>query len=126
MLQSPIDTAVIQRNLLNVETLAPQHFKDIFYKTLSEFDRYSNEYIQLVFNKKLKVASDKNILIHMQLLEQMYSENRLEDIQLMAELIAISMVTYCRHAPFIKPAQWWKDITLQLIDVNIPMSETKH
>lgn len=119
-------SSIVQRNLLVLEFRVPTYYKGMVYTFMHKYTTMSFEELSVEFEKVVHLAHKKGIELNEESLEHFKNSEDWDSIEILAKINAIATLISLHSVEFQKPIEWWRNITLQLIDVNNPMSRTFH
>lgn len=119
-------SSIVQRNLLVLEFRLPTYYKGMVYTFMDKYTTMSFEELSVEFEKVVYLAREKRIELNEESLEHFKNSEDWDSIEILAKINAIATLISLHSVEFQKPIEWWRNITLQLIDVNNPMSRTFH
>lgn len=119
-------SSIVQRNLLVLEFRVPTYYKGMVYTFMHKYTTMSFEELSVEFEKVVYLAREKRIELNEESLEHFKNSEDWDSIEILAKINAIATLISLHSVEFQKPIEWWRNITLQLIDVNNPMSRTFH
>ena len=116
---------IIQRNLVLLEFAFPSIYREKVYWYIDFFSSLSldatvdsmNALSQIVLDKGLSMSIDKVVTL---------AETNSDDLNLVAQVNALATLVALKSAPFQKSLEWWKNVSCQLVDVSMPLSDTLH
>lgn len=118
--------SLLQRNLVVLEYVSPLEFKDKVYTYIDNYRTLSLDSLIDSMNALSQIAKDKELDMSMTTVDTLLQKNKLEEVSLIAQLNALATLIALKSVNFQKPLSWWVSVSLQLIDVSYPTSNTIH
>lgn len=118
--------AILQRNLVVLEYVSPLEFKDKVYTYIDNYRTLNLDSLVDSMNALSQIAIDKKLDMSMTTVSNLLEKNRIEEVSLIAQLNALATLIALKSVEFQKPLSWWVNVSLQLIDVSYPTSNTLH
>lgn len=118
--------SILQKNIVILEYVAPKAFAQKVYSYIDNYGSLSLTSIIDTMNVLSQIAIDKKLDMSMDTVSSLLEHNNTDDVILIAQLNALATLVALKHMDFHKPMSWWIDVSKQLVDVSIPMSNTIH
>lgn len=117
---------IIQRNLVVLEFVSPSVFRKEVYWYIDFFSYMSIDALIETMNALSQILMDKDLSMSMESVAVLVEKNDVESLTLVAKLNALATLIALKSAPFQKSLEWWKNVSCQLVDVSMPLSDTLH
>ena len=118
--------STIQRNILAIFTATPESFYHKYEEVIKCFEQIDKTALIIVFNNFLAKLEEHKVPVSITAIPELLAVGDVEKVEMMAEALALSTLLYMHNSGFDKPFSWWKDCTMQLVDLSTPVSTVKH
>lgn len=119
-------SGILQRNILAVYTITPPEFRNKYEETINTFKNMTMDALTHIFTNLTNQVVSGQVPMNITAIPELMSKGDIDKVELMAEALAFSTLMYIMNMDFDRPFEWWKETTLQLIDLNQPPSTTIH